>query len=57
MYVHMVCEKDNKLIMLIILCIDLCFRGIMNNEEEKRCPLCAEEMDWTGQQLNPCKCG
>ncbi|KAI3517296.1 hypothetical protein L1887_16510 [Cichorium endivia] len=31
--------------------------GIMNNEEEKRCPLCAEEMDWTDQQLNPCKCG
>ncbi|XP_024991457.1 uncharacterized protein LOC112525527 isoform X1 [Cynara cardunculus var. scolymus] len=29
----------------------------MNNEEEKRCPLCAEEMDWTDQQLNPCKCG
>ncbi|KAI3705169.1 hypothetical protein L1987_75402 [Smallanthus sonchifolius] len=31
--------------------------GIMNNEEEKRCPLCAEEMDWTDQQLKPCKCG
>ncbi|KAL4565866.1 hypothetical protein LXL04_029972 [Taraxacum kok-saghyz] len=29
----------------------------MNNEEEKRCPLCAEEIDWTDQQLNPCKCG
>ncbi|XP_076893578.1 uncharacterized protein LOC143545608 [Bidens hawaiensis] len=29
----------------------------MSNEEEKRCPLCAEEMDWTDQQLNPCKCG
>ncbi|KAG8390660.1 hypothetical protein BUALT_Bualt01G0106700 [Buddleja alternifolia] len=28
-----------------------------NNEEEKRCPLCAEEMDWTDQQFNPCKCG
>ncbi|KAK3001502.1 hypothetical protein RJ639_021748 [Escallonia herrerae] len=31
--------------------------AIMSNEEEKRCPLCAEEMDWTDQQLNPCKCG
>lgn len=29
----------------------------MNNEEEKKCPLCAEEMDWTDQQLKPCKCG
>ncbi|KAK1382396.1 General negative regulator of transcription C16C9.04c like [Heracleum sosnowskyi] len=29
----------------------------MNYEEEKRCPLCAEEMDWTDQQLKPCKCG
>ncbi|KAK9064131.1 hypothetical protein SSX86_018003 [Deinandra increscens subsp. villosa] len=33
------------------------FRGIMSKEEEKKCPLCAEEMDWTDQQLNPCKCG
>ncbi|MFS7957802.1 putative RNA recognition motif domain, nucleotide-binding alpha-beta plait domain superfamily [Helianthus anomalus] len=30
---------------------------MMSNEEEKRCPLCAEEMDWTDQQLKPCKCG
>nr|XP_043613069.1 uncharacterized protein LOC122585034 isoform X2 [Erigeron canadensis] len=29
----------------------------MSFEEEKKCPLCAEEMDWTDQQLNPCKCG
>ncbi|EPS71252.1 hypothetical protein M569_03506, partial [Genlisea aurea] len=29
----------------------------MNNEEEKRCPLCTEEMDWTDLQFNPCKCG
>nr|XP_043634908.1 uncharacterized protein LOC122606004 isoform X2 [Erigeron canadensis] len=29
----------------------------MSNEEEKRCPLCAEEMDWTDLQLKPCKCG
>ncbi|XP_059309131.1 uncharacterized protein LOC132060223 isoform X1 [Lycium ferocissimum] len=29
----------------------------MSNEEEKRCPLCAEEMDWTDQQFKPCKCG
>lgn len=31
--------------------------AIMNNEEEKRCPLCAEEMDWTDQQFKPCQCG
>ncbi|XP_060184015.1 uncharacterized protein LOC132613799 isoform X1 [Lycium barbarum] len=30
---------------------------MMSNEEEKRCPLCAEEMDWTDQQFKPCKCG
>ncbi|XP_057476784.1 uncharacterized protein LOC130764511 isoform X2 [Actinidia eriantha] len=29
----------------------------MSNEGEKKCPLCAEEMDWTDQQFNPCKCG
>ncbi|GAA0158093.1 ubiquitin-protein ligase [Lithospermum erythrorhizon] len=29
----------------------------MSNEDEKRCPLCAEEMDWTDQQFKPCKCG
>ncbi|PWA82685.1 nucleotide-binding alpha-beta plait domain, Zinc finger, RING/FYVE/PHD-type [Artemisia annua] len=29
----------------------------MSNEGEKRCPLCAEEMDWTDLQLKPCKCG
>lgn len=29
----------------------------MNMEEEKRCPLCAEEMDWTDQQFKPCQCG
>lgn len=32
-------------------------KAMMNNEEEKRCPLCAEEMDWTDQQFMPCKCG
>ncbi|KAL3820086.1 hypothetical protein ACJIZ3_005991 [Penstemon smallii] len=30
---------------------------MMSNEAEKRCPLCAEEMDWTDQQFKPCKCG
>lgn len=29
----------------------------MSNEGERRCPLCAEEMDWTDQQFRPCKCG
>ncbi|XP_071738799.1 uncharacterized protein [Rutidosis leptorrhynchoides] len=30
---------------------------LMSNEEEKRCPLCGEEMDLTAQKLKPCKCG
>lgn len=29
----------------------------MSDEGEKSCPLCAEEMDLTDQQLRPCKCG
>ncbi|KAI4382345.1 hypothetical protein MLD38_008321 [Melastoma candidum] len=29
----------------------------MSAEGEKTCPLCAEEMDLTDQQLKPCKCG
>ncbi|XP_068636320.1 uncharacterized protein [Aristolochia californica] len=29
----------------------------MNDECERTCPLCAEEMDLTDQQLKPCKCG
>ncbi|KAF6134837.1 hypothetical protein GIB67_002238 [Kingdonia uniflora] len=29
----------------------------MADEGEKSCPLCAEEMDVTDQQLKPCKCG
>lgn len=29
----------------------------MSDEGEKSCPLCAEEMDLTDQQLKPCKCG
>ncbi|CAI0548568.1 unnamed protein product [Linum tenue] len=29
----------------------------MSDEGEKTCPLCAEEMDLTDQQLKPCKCG
>ncbi|XP_047333192.1 uncharacterized protein LOC124936716 isoform X2 [Impatiens glandulifera] len=29
----------------------------MSEEGEKTCPLCAEEMDLTDQQLKPCKCG
>ncbi|XAR56108.1 hypothetical protein NMG60_11036440 [Bertholletia excelsa] len=29
----------------------------MNTDEEKKCPLCAEEMDWTDKQLKPCQCG
>lgn len=32
-------------------------RAIMSDEGEKTCPLCAEEMDLTDQQLKPCKCG
>ncbi|KAK6231550.1 hypothetical protein SCA6_001623 [Theobroma cacao] len=30
---------------------------IMSEKGEKTCPLCAEEMDLTDQQLKPCKCG
>ncbi|VVB16680.1 unnamed protein product [Arabis nemorensis] len=29
----------------------------MSDHGEKTCPLCAEEMDPTDQQLKPCKCG
>ncbi|KAE8678931.1 hypothetical protein F3Y22_tig00111402pilonHSYRG00490 [Hibiscus syriacus] len=29
----------------------------MSDVGEKTCPLCAEEMDLTDQQLKPCKCG
>ncbi|GLT53572.1 hypothetical protein SLA2020_268350 [Shorea laevis] len=29
----------------------------MSDEGEKTCPLCAEEMDFTDQQLKPCRCG
>ncbi|KAL6958546.1 RING-type E3 ubiquitin transferase [Sarracenia purpurea var. burkii] len=29
----------------------------MSDEVERTCPLCAEEMDLTDQQLKPCKCG
>ncbi|EOA23434.1 hypothetical protein CARUB_v10016620mg [Capsella rubella] len=29
----------------------------MSDYGEKTCPLCAEEMDLTDQQLRPCKCG
>lgn len=27
------------------------------SDEGETCPLCAEEMDLTDQQLKPCKCG
>ncbi|KAK7404659.1 hypothetical protein VNO78_05614 [Psophocarpus tetragonolobus] len=33
------------------------FKAIMSDEGERTCPLCAEEMDLTDQQLKPCKCG
>ncbi|AES88710.2 uncharacterized protein [Medicago truncatula] len=29
----------------------------MSDEGERTCPLCAEEMDLTDQQLKPCRCG
>ncbi|XP_057782728.1 uncharacterized protein LOC131000708 isoform X2 [Salvia miltiorrhiza] len=32
-------------------------QATMSDEGEKTCPLCAEEMDLTDQQLKPCKCG
>ncbi|KAJ0792059.1 putative transcription factor C2H2 family [Helianthus annuus] len=33
------------------------FRVTMSDAGERTCPLCAEEMDLTDQQLKPCKCG
>jgi len=32
-------------------------QAIMSDKGERTCPLCAEEMDLTDQQLKPCKCG
>ncbi|KAI3450501.1 hypothetical protein Pfo_007166 [Paulownia fortunei] len=32
-------------------------KATMSDQGEKTCPLCAEEMDLTDQQLKPCKCG
>lgn len=29
----------------------------MSDDGDRTCPLCAEEMDITDQQLKPCKCG
>lgn len=29
----------------------------MSDDGERTCPLCAEEMDLTDQQLKPCQCG
>jgi len=29
----------------------------MSDDGDHTCPLCAEEMDITDQQLKPCKCG
>ncbi|KAJ6778374.1 CCR4-NOT TRANSCRIPTION COMPLEX RELATED [Salix koriyanagi] len=31
--------------------------AIMSDKGDKTCPLCAEEMDLTDQQLKPCQCG
>lgn len=45
-------------VLLSHVCFLLIFlRAIMSDEGEKTCPLCAEEMDLTDQQLKPCKCG
>ncbi|KAJ6309791.1 hypothetical protein OIU76_014681 [Salix suchowensis] len=40
-----------------VVLIELNNRVTMSDEGEKTCPLCAEEMDLTDQQLKPCKCG
>ncbi|KAI3830106.1 hypothetical protein L1987_04239 [Smallanthus sonchifolius] len=37
--------------------IDPSITVTMSDEGERTCPLCAEEMDLTDQQLKPCKCG
>lgn len=39
------------------LLVVLFLKAIMSDQGEKTCPLCAEEMDLTDQQLKPCKCG
>lgn len=35
----------------------LVWRTTMSDDGDRTCPLCAEEMDLTDQQLKPCKCG
>ncbi|CAI9287893.1 unnamed protein product [Lactuca saligna] len=40
-----------------LLLVDQSTTATMSEEGEKTCPLCAEEMDLTDQQLRPCKCG
>ncbi|KAK8550956.1 hypothetical protein V6N12_039634 [Hibiscus sabdariffa] len=44
---------DSKLVVLVYLHPTT----IMSDEGEKTCPLCAEYMDLTDQQLKPCRCG
>lgn len=51
-------SKDCSPIKLI--CTSMIYNSLkatMSDEGEKSCPLCAEEMDLTDQQLKPCKCG
>ncbi|CAJ1979370.1 unnamed protein product [Sphenostylis stenocarpa] len=41
----------------VVLFSHMLSRAIMSDKGERTCPLCAEEMDLTDQQLKPCKCG
>ena len=43
--------------MCVLCCVQFLLREIMSDEGERTCPLCAEEMDLTDQQLKPCRCG
>lgn len=45
------------LITFFVVLIEFNNRATMSDEGERTCPLCAEEMDLTDQQLKPCKCG
>ncbi|GAV82263.1 RRM_1 domain-containing protein, partial [Cephalotus follicularis] len=40
-----------------ILLLFISTQATMSDKGEKACPLCAEEMDLTDQQLKPCNCG
>lgn len=57
---HVIFKSTQLLVLVeceIFIYLLISFKAIMSDEGEKTCPLCAEEMDLTDQQLKPCKCG